>query len=297
MTTDLTPEQREAALRKIARALAGSDPEGRGDNLAILLCERFEAHPDCPEDGELDEFDCWNQWAVDRQHDALDTIAEAALDALRAAGWRPEPQPDVQPPAEWADEDGRRVKNGAGTKAPLYVYADADYEEGDGSTGLHETVKRANEPAIQYVRADAISAAEARAAKDMQWRISEVVEAFLFNDPNGDKIASGALADAILGLPWPLPPAGEYELTDRARHEARLAAAEARGYARGVEAAMTSQIQLADVEDGPEPTLERMARLYYTGRIDDWKTANRFADRFLAAVRALSPAPKEPYHD
>lgn len=61
------------------------------------------------------------------------------------------------PYKEWQDEEGRMVQNGARSAAPLYVYADADYEEGDGSCGLHETVKRANEPAIQYRRADLLS--------------------------------------------------------------------------------------------------------------------------------------------
>lgn len=63
-------------------------------------------------------------------------------------------QKTAAPYKEWQDEGGRMVQNGAESKAPLYVYADADYEEGDGSYGLHETVKRANEPAIQYRRAD-----------------------------------------------------------------------------------------------------------------------------------------------
>jgi hypothetical protein len=39
------------------------------------------------------------------------------------------------------------------------VWADADYEVGDGTCGLHETQKPANEPAIPYVRFDALTAA------------------------------------------------------------------------------------------------------------------------------------------
>lgn len=68
---------------------------------------------------------------------------------------------------EWIDRNGRRVQDGAGTNAPIYIYADADYEEGDGSTGLHETVKQANEPAIQYVRADALAAESAGLCDDL----------------------------------------------------------------------------------------------------------------------------------
>lgn len=45
-------------------------------------------------------------------------------------------------------------QDGSKTNAPYCVFADADYESGDGSCGLHETPKSANEPAIVYVRAD-----------------------------------------------------------------------------------------------------------------------------------------------
>ena len=34
---------------------------------------------------------------------------------------------------------------------PKYIYADYDYEIGDGSCGLHEEEKRANEPAQRYI--------------------------------------------------------------------------------------------------------------------------------------------------
>lgn len=46
------------------------------------------------------------------------------------------------------------IQSGVGTRAPVYIAADADYESGDGNCGLHEDEKYANEPAIIYVRAD-----------------------------------------------------------------------------------------------------------------------------------------------
>ena len=55
-------------------------------------------------------------------------------------------------------------QSGAGTKAPETIFADADYEFGDGACGLHEDDKRANEPAIVYVRADLFMAERAHAA-------------------------------------------------------------------------------------------------------------------------------------
>lgn len=63
--------------------------------------------------------------------------------------------------------------------------------------------------------------------------------------------------------------------------------AEARGYRAGIEAALTTKIQLAEATAGPEPTLERMIRVYYTARIDDWDLASQYADELLAAIRAL----------
>lgn len=54
---------------------------------------------------------------------------------------------------------GYDVQTGVDTNAPSVVWADADYEVGDGTCGLHETQKPANEPAIPYVRFDALTAA------------------------------------------------------------------------------------------------------------------------------------------
>lgn len=69
---------------------------------------------------------------------------------------------------EWTDDDCPRCRaaftyllrahvrhqDGRDSQAPMLVFSDADYEDGDGSTGLHGDAKRANEPAIVYVRAD-----------------------------------------------------------------------------------------------------------------------------------------------
>ena len=69
----------------------------------------------------------------------------------------------------WIDEDDPRLRkaftyalrahvrhqDGSDSGAPVIIFADADYEVGDGKVGLHEDDKCANEPAIVYVRADA----------------------------------------------------------------------------------------------------------------------------------------------
>ena len=55
-------------------------------------------------------------------------------------------------------------QSGAGTNAPETIFADADYEFGGGTCGLHEDDKYANEPAIVYVRADLFMAERAHAA-------------------------------------------------------------------------------------------------------------------------------------
>ena len=65
----------------------------------------------------------------------------------------------------YALHTGYEVQSGEGTKAPAVVFADADYEVGDGKIGLHENQKPANEPAIPYVRIDALVALAAENAK------------------------------------------------------------------------------------------------------------------------------------
>lgn len=57
-----------------------------GDNFAIMLCEYFEDHPDCPEGGEMDEYDCWKQWAIDRHDELLQRLAEAAVSEMSHSG-------------------------------------------------------------------------------------------------------------------------------------------------------------------------------------------------------------------
>ena len=56
-----------------------------------------------------------------------------------------------------AYQDGRH------SDAPSVVFADGDYEVGDGTCGLHPDGKRCNEPAIIYARADALVDALSRA--------------------------------------------------------------------------------------------------------------------------------------
>ena len=58
-----------------------------------------------------------------------------------------------------AYQDGRH------SDAPSVVFADGDYEVGDGTCGLHPDGKRCNEPAIIYARADALVDALSRAEK------------------------------------------------------------------------------------------------------------------------------------
>lgn len=55
------------------------------------------------------------------------------------------------------------VQSGADTNTPSALFVDADYDLGDGTCGLHASAKNANEPAIVYVRSDALMAAERRA--------------------------------------------------------------------------------------------------------------------------------------
>ena len=80
--------------------------------------------------------------------------------------------------AECRDDDARLRKifgyllrdhvayqDGRNSEAPSVVFADGDYEVGDGTCGLHPDGKRCNEPAIIYARADALVDALSRAEK------------------------------------------------------------------------------------------------------------------------------------
>lgn len=82
--------------------------------------------------------------------------------------------PKVRKAFGYALYSGVAYQDGDGTNAPALVYADADYEIGDGKTGLHESGKAANEPTIVYVRADgyirALEEAEKLQAEVDAWR-------------------------------------------------------------------------------------------------------------------------------
>ena len=57
---------------------------------------------------------------------------------------------------KYALPDHVGVQTGHDTSAPAVVFADADYEVGDGVCGLHASGKQATEPCIPYVRIDAL---------------------------------------------------------------------------------------------------------------------------------------------
>lgn len=61
----------------------------------------------------------------------------------------------LRPSVEYTD--------GRDSAAPLLLFADFDYEVGDGVCGLHADGRQANEPAIIYVRVDSLVDALARA--------------------------------------------------------------------------------------------------------------------------------------
>ena len=71
--------------------------------------------------------------------------------------------------------EGYTYQDGSDSGAPAVIYADADYEIGDGKCGLHETVKSANEPAIVYVRADTVLAQQS-AIDTLTARVAELEE-------------------------------------------------------------------------------------------------------------------------
>ena len=80
--------------------------------------------------------------------------------------------------AECRDDDARLRKifgyllrdhvayqDGRHSDAPSVVFADGDYEVGDGTCGLHADGKRCNEPAIIYARAAAPAASTCTAMR------------------------------------------------------------------------------------------------------------------------------------
>lgn len=62
----------------------------------------------------------------------------------------------------YALRSGVEYQDGRASKAPSLVFADADYEVGDGSCGLKEDGKQCNEPVIAYARTDALIDAHTR---------------------------------------------------------------------------------------------------------------------------------------
>lgn len=92
--------------------------------------------------------------------------------------------------AEWRDGDDPKVRalfgyalrphvtyqDGRHSEAPALVFADYDYEVGDGVCGLHADGKSANEPAIVYVRADALIDAHDRLATARNDALDEAAE-------------------------------------------------------------------------------------------------------------------------
>ena len=122
--------------------------------------------------------------------------------------------------AEWRDGDDPKVRalfgyalrshvsyqDGRHSEAPALVFADYDYEVGDGACGLHADGKSANEPAIVYVRADALIDAHARLANarnDALEEAAKVAEAtgrpVGAGDGNGTYIP-GTSADAAAAI-------------------------------------------------------------------------------------------------
>lgn len=59
-----------------------------------------------------------------------------------------------------------KYQSGEHSLAPSLIFADADYEVGDGTCGLWSDGKYANEPAIVYVRIDALLAIIENHGKD-----------------------------------------------------------------------------------------------------------------------------------
>lgn len=91
--TTITEAERGKALSEVIRSLSYLDPEGRGDNLAILLCCVFDEHPDCPADEHEGDYG-WKPWVAERADAALLMLAGGAIDALLSLGWRPAPVVD-----------------------------------------------------------------------------------------------------------------------------------------------------------------------------------------------------------
>ena len=85
--------------------------------------------------------------------------------------------------ATYALRIGYEIQSGRGTNAPTLIWADADYEVGDGKCGLHEGQKGANEPAIPYVRLDsAFDLADAAVAAAIERACERLADSWTWDD-------------------------------------------------------------------------------------------------------------------
>lgn len=85
--------------------------------------------------------------------------------------WRDGDDPKLRALLGYALRDHVNYQDGRHSEAPTLLFADYDYEVGDGTCGVSEDGKRCNEPAIVYTRADALMDALARAeAAELQAR-------------------------------------------------------------------------------------------------------------------------------
>lgn len=79
--------------------------------------------------------------------------------------WRDGDDPKLRKLLGYALRDHVAYQDGRDSEAPALLFADYDYEVGDGTCGVSEDGKRCNEPAIVYARADALMDAIDRAEK------------------------------------------------------------------------------------------------------------------------------------
>ena len=88
--------------------------------------------------------------------------------------WRDGDDPKLRKLLGYALRDHVAYQDGRDSEAPALLFADYDYEVGDGTCGVSEDGKRCNEPAIVYARADALMdaidrAEKAEAERDTAW--------------------------------------------------------------------------------------------------------------------------------
>lgn len=90
--------------------------------------------------------------------------------------WTDDDDPKVRALCRYALRPHVRYQDGRYSLAPTLVFADADYEVGDGICGLHSDGKQANEPAIVYTRMDALIDANDR-IEELEAKLAKAVEA------------------------------------------------------------------------------------------------------------------------